>query len=552
MGEVEKDDFEIRRQLLQVEMLYEIGMALNESLDLTHVAQEILNRAVVMVDARFGLLLVRDREEGLLEPVAQLGVEASYEDVGQVLLLEEIREAWTKGELIQKTRTSSVWRHLCIVPLESRKEVSGLLIVADKERRDGTIGPFGENDESLLHTFAYQAGAALQNARLHRRLEESRYALQESEERLRGLVTHLADGVCLLDEGRRLILANPAGQAYLSLLADGVAPGAVVSRIGEYPVAELLASSAAAPAREVVVEGPPQRIFEVEANPIAEEAAGGRWAVIIRDVTGEREIQEKVQQQDRLAATGRLAAGIAHDFNNMLTIMMGHAQLLEEDEDIPEWSKRSLRSIFTQGQRAAELIRQILDFSSRTVVQRQPVDLASFLKETMELLERVLPENIRLVTGSADGKYIVNANLTQLEQTVTNLVVNARDAMPDGGELRLELSQLRVEPDGLPPWPAMAPSKWVVLAVSDTGTGIPEEVMEHVFEPFFTTKEPGEGTGLGLAQVYGIVKQHGGYIDVESAEGKGTAFTVYLPGLAGAEAAPRQAAAEIPRGMGRQ
>ena len=317
-------------------------------------------------------------------------------------------------------------------------------------------------------------------------------------------------------------------------------------------MAELLASSAAATAREVMVEGPPQRIFEVEANPIAEEAAGGRWAVIIRDVTGEREIQEKVQQQDRLAATGRLAAGIAHDFNNMLTIMMGHAQLLEEDEGIPERSKRGLRNIFTQGLRAAQLIRQILDFSRRTVVQRQPVDLVPFLKETMKLLERALPENIRFETEIANGEYTVNANLTQLEQTVTNLVVNARDAMPDGGELRLGLSQLWVEPDGLPPWPAMAPGEWVILAVSDTGMGIPEENLEKVFEPFFTTKKPGEGTGLGLAQVYGIVKQHGGYIDVESAEGKGTASTIYLPRLAGAGAAPRQAAAEIPRGMGRQ
>lgn len=274
------------------------------------------------------------------------------------------------------------------------------------------------------------------------------------------------------------------------------------------------------------------------------------WVLAIWDVTHERQVQERVQQQQRLAAVGQLAAGIAHDFNNMLTVIMGVSQLVEMDSETPEKHREDLRRIFTQGERAAQLVRQILDFSRKTVARQQPVDLMPFLKEAEKLLARTLPETIRLVSTFDIGKYTVEANLAQLQEVITNLAINARDAMPSGGELKISLSQLRVEVGTPPPLPEMSPGQWIAWTVADTGTGIPSEIVKRIYEPFFTTKDPGEGTGLGLAQVYGIVKQHGGEIDVESVVDRGTIFTIYLPRYMEEETFDEKPDPTIPRGKG--
>jgi signal transduction histidine kinase len=181
MGTEKKGDFEVRRQLLQMEMLYEIGVAINESLDLTHVGEEILQRAVVMVDARGGALLLREEGGDGVRLVGQIGM---GEDTEEVLRMAEVEEAWGQAELVQKEMDGHRWKHLCLVPLESGQVVNGLLVVADREHRGGEVGPFSENDESLLHSFAYQAGAALHNARLHHNLEEAYEQLQIAQGKL--------------------------------------------------------------------------------------------------------------------------------------------------------------------------------------------------------------------------------------------------------------------------------------------------------------------------------------------------------------------------------
>ena len=379
--------------------------------------------------------------------------------------------------------------------------------------------------------------------------KQAEAAQRKSGEQLQGVMEHLPNGVCLLDNERNLVLMNPVAQEYLEALMDG-AVGEVISRIGEHEIEEVLKPREDGLAHEVIVEGPPQRIFEVDGRPVTMGAAGGGWVLLVREVTREREIQERAQRQDRLASVGQLAAGIAHDFNNMLTVMMGFAQMLEMRPDIPDAVKGDLKEIFVQGQRAAQLIRQILDFSRKTVVERQSMDLIPFLKESVKLLERTLPETIQIATELGSEAHVVNANLTQMQQVMTNLAVNARDAMPEGGELRIELSHLRLVPGERQPSPGMVPGYWTVWTVADTGTGMLPEVLEHAFEPFFTTKRPGEGTGLGLAQIYGIVKQHGGHIDIESEVGKGTAFTIYLPQVTEAAASVEEEMEEIREGSG--
>ena len=251
---------------------------------------------------------------------------------------------------------------------------------------------------------------------------------------------------------------------------------------------------------------------------------------VFRTEEREKELRSRAQLQDRLAAVGQLAAGIAHDFNNILTGMIGNAQLVLMGTNLDQQEVTDVQTIVQQGQRAAKLIQQILDFSRKSVIQKRSLDLLSFLEKVITLLQRLIPETVTILFASPSSSCVVHADPTPIQQMVMNLVVNASDAMPDGGILRIQLEQCAFLPGEPLPFPGEMPfGNWVVLTVSDTGTGIPEDVLSHIYEPFFTTKEVGKGTGLGLSQVYGIVQQHDGFIDVKSHVGKGTTFRVYLP-----------------------
>jgi CheY-like chemotaxis protein len=235
--------------------------------------------------------------------------------------------------------------------------------------------------------------------------------------------------------------------------------------------------------------------------------------------------------QDRLATVGQLAAGIAHDFNNIMAAILVYTDLIMSDPSLPKTSHNRLAIIEQQVQRAASLIRQILDFSRRAVMEQSSLDLLPFIKELERMLGRVIPESIRLELAYKPGEYIVHADPTRLQQVFINLVVNARDAMPKGGVLHFSIEHYRLNSDEDPPIPDLKTGEWIKIAVRDTGDGIPQDVLPHIFEPFFTTKPVGQGTGLGLAQVYGIIKQHEGHIDVRSQVGEGTEFLIYLPAL---------------------
>ncbi len=249
------------------------------------------------------------------------------------------------------------------------------------------------------------------------------------------------------------------------------------------------------------------------------------------DITERREMERQLQQQERLAAVGQLAAGIAHDFRNLLSTIILYAQIPMRNPALPPAVMRNLQTIVDESYKATDLVQQILDFSSRAMIKPRPLDLSALTDDTCDVLDRTLPENISLALVVAEaeaGTYVVEADPGRIQQALTNLALNARDAMPGGGELRISLSPIAGKAD-VPPPVDVAPGDWIRLAVADTGTGMTEEVQEHLFEPFFTTKDVGKGSGLGLAQVYGIVRQHAGHIDVTSQAGEGTIVHIYLP-----------------------
>lgn len=272
-------------------------------------------------------------------------------------------------------------------------------------------------------------------------------------------------------------------------------------------------------------------MFEAIARPVEHSPGNSGWVLVLRDVTQERNIQRRIQQQDRLAAVGQLAAGIAHDFNNILAVITLYSQLILRTVEMPVQNQDRLHTIEQQTKRASDLIQQILDFSSQSILERQPLDLLPFMERLVLLLERTLPEHIQIELDYAADDYFIQADATRIQQVIMNLAINARDAMPEGGLLQIRLVHVETEEPKPMPVQDLPPGNWVQIEVSDHGGGIPSEAISYIFEPFFTTKEKGQGTGLGLAQVFGIVQQHEGYIDVATAVGQGTTFFLYFPAL---------------------
>ncbi|HVH08708.1 MAG TPA: PAS domain S-box protein [Gemmatimonadales bacterium] len=258
----------------------------------------------------------------------------------------------------------------------------------------------------------------------------------------------------------------------------------------------------------------------------------GRLAGVLgigRDVTERVHLEQQLRQAQKMEAVGRLAGGIAHDFNNILTAITGYADLLLEDLATNDPRRQDAEEIHKAADRAAGLTRQLLAFSRQQVLQPRVVDLNALVSELEKMLRRLLGEDVTLATALAPGLGRVRADPGQLEQVIMNLAVNARDAMPHGGKLTLETGDVALGgPSAADLYPA-PPGAYVMLAVRDTGVGMDPETQGHLFEPFFTTKEKGKGTGLGLATVYGIVKQSGGFIWVTSELGVGNTFNIYLP-----------------------
>ncbi len=272
------------------------------------------------------------------------------------------------------------------------------------------------------------------------------------------------------------------------------------------------------------------------------DAGGGvrEWVGTVSDVEEHRQAEERLRRAERMETVGRLAGGIAHEANNQMSVILGSAQFVLRRDDIPDLVREDVEHIHRAAERTAGITQQLLAFSRRQVLQPQVIDLNSLVHGAEPILRRTLGELSRLVVIPAPGLGRVKADPGQLEQVLLNLALNARDAMPEGGTVTLETSNVTLGPDYVmrKSVATIVPGPYVLLTIGDTGLGMDRQTAGRAFEPFFTTKPTGEGTGLGLATVYGIVKQSGGYIWLYSEPGQGTTFKIYLPAAGGTPASP--------------
>ena len=401
MNKDEDSGFEGRRRLMQMEMLYEVGLALSESLDPIRVAEKLLERAVMMVDARSALLLMRDRDS--FEAIGQAGVE---QEAAAVVAMPQLEQAWQRREMVQYQSELGGFRHVCVVPLECRDVMSGLLVIADKEGRGGDVGPFDDNDESLLHSFALQAAAALYNAQQHTDLSHAYGELEKA--------------------------------------------------------------------------------------------------------------QAKIAQLEQLRALGDLAADVTHTMRHILGLIIGRADLFISFKQEPE---KAMSAILTSAEEGQQLIDRIHRATRLGVGRSRTAEdvnerVAAAAADVKTLTQTSPPSDSDIEWDIALGDLPVTyLNTVDIKEVFTNLMLNAVEAMPDGGRL-----QVRSAVSG----------ESIEVQIRDSGVGMSDDVKAHAFDPFYSTKED-TGAGLGLSIIFRILEDHGGLIELQSEENTGTTSTVTIP-----------------------
>ncbi|HUB78632.1 MAG TPA: PAS domain-containing protein [Bryobacteraceae bacterium] len=358
--------------------------------------------------------------------------------------------------------------------------------------------------------------------------EVERQKLLEADERLVGVLNNINDGFLTVDRQWRLTFLNrKAGELIRQSTEDllGTTLWQALPELAGTPADNELQRSLRdnVPVRAVIPYEPLHAWFDLGAYP-----SGDGLALLLRDVTENQRLEAQLRQAQKMEAVGRLAGGIAHDFNNLLTVINGYAEFALQDLPTDLALCDSIKEILLAGRRAAELTNSLLAFSRKQVRQTTVLKLNETVQGTEKMLRRLVGEDIEIITILAQDLWEIEADRGQMEQIIVNLAANARDAMPGGGILTVETSNTEVDGHigqrlGIPA------GRYALFAVSDTGTGMDAETQGRIFEPFFTTKGPGKGTGLGLATVYGIVKQSGGAISLYSEPGRGTTFKILLP-----------------------
>jgi PAS domain S-box-containing protein len=402
-----------------------------------------------------------------------------------------------------------------------------------------------------LERLPYVLMHALQEHKLRKDRDVSERELRESQQQFLSIIQGAPYGIYRADTNGRILMTNPALVRMLGYEAESDVlklnlKADVYVNAKEWRAMEDLEQPGALRGSEVSWRRKDggTMVVRIAGRRLEADVLGlPVYEVFVQDITEQRILEQQFQQAQKMEAIGRLAGGVAHDFNNLLMIIRGCAELLDHHKAEPAKIAGYIKQINDATSIAASVVQQLMAFSRKQVPERNDIDFNTVLRDLRRMLPRLLGEDIQIVFSPGQTLDRVSADRAQIEQIILNLAVNARDAMPVGGKLLLETSNVflntpQIERRGV----ELPPGRYVMLSVSDSGTGMDEETQSHIFEPFFTTKEHGKGTGLGLATVYGIVKESRGSIIVDSELGKGTMFRIYFPSVTAAKEAAAVAA----------
>jgi two-component system, cell cycle sensor histidine kinase and response regulator CckA len=530
---------ELARDYEKLRAALEVSRTIGVEHDLTMLLERLLTMSFELLPAERGAILLLDGATG--GPVAEISRSRSGQleplrlpsSLIQEVLTQQAAVLTANAEFDDRfSRSASIvaqgirsamcvpmlYRGLADKQTPGQHEILGVMYLDSRL----TAGAFSARDLDLFTSIANQAALALKNAVL---VQHIRAVKAAEGKRLELVVRNLPAGVILLDGERRISLMNPQVEKLLHLLG-GPRTGDVLATIGPLSIDEVLAYDRGE--LEITVSGPPRRMLAVSATAFASGTEQGT-VLTVRDVTDDREREMRVAHEERLTLLGRLAGGVAHDFNNLLTVIITSTEFAQAAADKNPQLVGDLALVRDAADRAAALTRQLLAFGRRELIKPKVVDVNALVGQIKELLGRTLGSGIEIRSRFTIPLPNVKIDPAQFERVLANLVVNARDAMPNGGTVTLETDTVVLDEAEASLHQSLRPGTHVCLTVRDTGIGMSPEIMERVFEPFFTTKEKGKGTGLGLATVHGVLRQAGGAISVESTPGRGSVFRVFLP-----------------------
>jgi PAS domain S-box-containing protein len=553
--------------LVRTEALYRVVTSMAAAESLESLLQRVVDAIAGSLPAHRVSLFAMDVEGETVtghyrggpggDPPADIGYEELMQGLAGWVLRERTGTVSAGGvrdpretDIVHERRVQFGHGPMIVAPIIYRDRPLGV-IVATNSPGDRE---FDEDDAELLSAMARHAAVSIENAQVR---EQLRTARDELEDRVGQRTAELAES----EDRYRRITETMTDYVFHVDLEDGHVAGtrhspACVAVTGYAPEdfdadPELWLAMVVPEDQALVLEqarevesGQRMRPIEhrivrkdgtvrwVRSTPVPQLDEGGRligYDGILQDITERRALQNELAHAQKMESIGRLAGGVAHDFNNLLTAILGNAELAMLDLEPDNPARVSIAEITKAAEGAARLTRQLLSFARRQMIEPVPLNLSEVVGGSLELLRRLLREDIEIVSALEPNPGIVEADPGQIQQVLVNLTVNARDAMPEGGKLVIETSNEIVTDEYLAGQPEVVRGRWVSLSVTDTGQGMRPEVQAHLFEPFFTTKPQGSGTGLGLATCHGIVKQSGGHIWIHSELGQGTKVTIMLP-----------------------